>query len=125
MGFAVKIPIRLIELGAALLVLNGHTELLGQQPAKLAPEVIRAWQKAGADFGWAKPRSDTPFDSSRWVNDVLTPKHPVPNYLPTFSARSGAFAFQKLNKLDEPEASFGLMLEGTDVTDDVLKELTQ
>ena len=81
------------------------------EPLRPAPEVIAAWEKAGAESGWMSLRGDL---DSPWLR-----KKPVAGGAPAFLF--GLFPTGKLNVLPPPEVPFGLKFES--VTDAGLKEL--
>ena len=114
--------VRCVLLGIAicvLMVLPAQLVVLAQEPTKVAdrpaPEVIAAWENAGAEFGWL---------TFKQSGQILF----LPHRQPRGAEAMSAFAFKefptgKLKALPAPEVPFGLRLDGPEVTDAALEEL--
>jgi hypothetical protein len=92
----------------------------------IAADVVAAWEKAGAKFGWLTtndqvkliPPDELPFvRHRRW-----TIRKQTPPALPTFASPVWPLAVG-LDKLPKSTAPFGLSLAGNQVTDGWIKEL--
>ncbi len=93
-----------------------YLEALAQEPQREpvppSPEVIAAWRKAGAEFGWISQRDDLAFASQG--------RKPVTGDVPAFRFRQ--FPTGKLENLPPPEVAFGLWFSRS-ATDAELEEL--
>ncbi len=102
-----------------VMVLPAQLVSLAQEPAKEpvrpAPEVIAAWEKAGAEFGWISVNQWGHLD---WRSGKAKPVAGAP---PAFLFK--VFPTGRLTALPPPEVPFGLRLNGHQVTDAGLKEL--
>jgi len=98
-------------------------------PAKdhggIAADVVAAWEKAGAKFGWLtknKPNLIDPDEFEFAGHQRWTIRKPTPQTLPSFATTVWPLAVA-LDKLPKPTAPFGLSLCGKQVTDGWIKEL--
>jgi hypothetical protein len=78
----------------------------------LPPEIAKAWSDAGAEIGWMRVNENGVFAFH---------ENAVAGAVPAF--RFSAWRKSALAKLPDPEAPFGLDLNGTQITDAGLKEL--
>src|SRR4051794_17575217 len=87
-----------------------------KEPARPTTEVITAWEQAGAEFGWIK---ENLWGDRNWKSGST---EPAAGLLPAF--RFKIASAEKLKALPPPEVRFGLRLQGPQVTDDALEELS-
>jgi Leucine-rich repeat (LRR) protein len=101
------------------MVLPAQLVSLAQEPAKEpirpAPEVIAAWEEAGAEFGWI---SILQLENLPWRSGK---EKPPAGAVPAF--RVTLLPPGKIKVLPPPGVPFGLRFEGLRVTDAGLKEL--
>ncbi len=83
----------------------------------LSPDVVSAWEKAGASVGWLGPARQHGWWQFNANRDQLEAAHSVPAFK-IHTWREGMLA-----KLPTPARAFGLDLSYTRVTDAGLKEL--
>jgi hypothetical protein len=100
---------------AAKLQLVSLAQEPAKEPVRPAPEVIAAWEKAGAVFGWS---SVDQWGNLEWRDGK---EKSVAGALPAF--RVTVFPIGKLKALPPPDVPFGLHLAGPQVSDARLKEL--
>src|SRR5262249_44861846 len=109
---------RVVWLGVTLMALLGAsgTAIAGDKeaPKPLPPEIVKAWEKAGAKVGWMGPSQ---FELAAFRSGGGGKVGEVP----AFSLESWKRGL--LTKLPPPSAPFGLSLYGTEVTAVGLKEL--
>ena len=93
-----------------------QTKKVTKEQVRPSPEVIAAWGKAGAVFGWISEDQEGNVDwQPGWAK-------PGDEDLPAF--RVSVFTTGKLEALPQPEVPFGLELRNPDVTAAELGELT-
>jgi internalin A len=97
----------------------GARSVLAQDVAKLpaapAPEVIAAWDKAGAEFGWIVL---DPWGRQSWTLGIGMPLDASGPFFEVETYSTG-----RLKSLPPPNVPFGLRLSGRQVTDAAIGEL--
>ena len=85
-------------------------------PTAIGPDVIAAWEKAGATLGW--------MGVDRWGRLAFRddPEERQPDDLPAFQVHDWARGV--VEKLPSPQVPFALSLEGLSLNGDDLRELT-